>query len=145
MATYSASVLTGAGTATLPMCALVGNGTIRALIREIGVFNTTATAVDVSLVRLSTAGTPGSNATTQSEGAGTAAATAILKGTYTGSAPTTIIAGRRAQLGAAIGSGVIWTFPGNGLVIDNVANAAVGLILGTGTGQACVCSFAWEE
>jgi hypothetical protein len=145
MATYSASVLTGAGTSTLPMCALVGNGSVRAIIREIGVFNTTSTAVDISLVRLSTAGTPGSSATTQLEGAGTPSATAVLKGTYTSTAPTTIIAGRRAQLGAAVGSGIVWTFPDTGLVVDNVANAAVGLIVASGTGQACVVYMSWLE
>jgi hypothetical protein len=144
MGTYSASVLTTAGSTTLPLAALVGSTSGRVMITEIGVYNTTATAVDVALCRLSTAGTPGSSATTMVETEGSPAATAILKGTYSSTAPTSVVAGKRAQLGAAVGSGVIWTFP-DGLEIPATANAAVGVIVGTGTGQACVVSVSWRE
>ena len=144
MATYSASVLTTAGSTTLPICALVGNGSVRATIREIAIFTTTSTAVDLTLCRVSTAGTPGSSATALTETEGAASATATFKGTYSSTAPTTSVVGKRVQLGAAVGSGVVWTFP-NGLVIPATSNAAVGVIVSTGTGQACVVSFTWEE
>ena len=55
---YSAGLLTSAGSTTLPIAALVGASTIRPRIWEIGVFNTTATAVALHLVRMTTAGTP---------------------------------------------------------------------------------------
>lgn len=144
MATYAASVLTTAGSTTLPIAALVGNGSVRATIREIAIFNTTSTAVDVSLCRLSTAGTPGTAATVQTESEGGASATASLRNTYSSTAPTTTVAGKRAMLGAASGSGVVWTFP-NGLVVPAVSNAGVGVIVGAGTGQACIVSVTWEE
>lgn len=144
MGTYSASVLSTAGSTTLPLCALVGNGSVRVRINEIGIFNTTSTAVDVALCRVSTAGTPGSNATTQTETDGAPSATAILKGTYSSTAPTTVVAGKRAQLGAAVGSGIVWTFP-DGLWIPATSNAAVGVIVGTGTGQACTIYVTWSE
>jgi len=141
--TYSAYVQTAAGDSTHPIAALVSNGSVRVKIVEIGIFNTTATAVDIALCRVSTAGTPGSNATTLTETEGSASATAILKGTYTSTAPTTTIAGRRAQLGAAIGSGIVWTFP-DGLWIPATSNAAVGVIP-TGTGQVCDVYVVWSE
>jgi hypothetical protein len=79
---------------------------------------------------------------TETEGAPTA--TAILKGTYSSTAPTTVVAGPRAQLGAAIGSGIVWTFP-DGLWIPATSNAGVGVIVSTGTGQACVVYVRWSE
>jgi hypothetical protein len=51
-------------------------------------------------------------------------------------------------LGAAIGSGVIWTFGGGvtgGLVIPNTTGDGIGLIVATGTGQICDVSFTWDE
>jgi hypothetical protein len=144
MATYAANVLTTAGSTTLPIAGLIGNGSVRATIRELGIFNTTATAVDVALCRISTAGTPGSSATAMSETEGAATATAVLKNTYSSTAPTTSIVGRRAQLGAAVGSCVIWTFP-DGLVIPATSNAGVGVIVGSGTGQACQVYVVWSE
>ena len=59
---YSAGLLTTAGSTTLPIAALVGASTIRPRVWEIGVFNTTATAVALKLVRMTTAGTPGAAA-----------------------------------------------------------------------------------
>lgn len=144
MGTYSASVLSTAGSTTLPLAALVGSTSARLCIREIGIFNTTSTAVDVALCRVSTAGTPGSSATAMVETEGAPAATGVLKGTYSSTAPTTSIVGRRATLGAAAGSSIIWTFP-DGLVIPATANAAVGVIVGSGTGQACIVYVVWSE
>jgi hypothetical protein len=63
--------------------------------------------------------------------------------------PTTIsTAMRQASLGAAIGSGVIWTFGGGktaGLVVPAVVTSAIGIIIPTGTGQICDISFTWDE
>lgn len=145
MARYVAGVLSGAGSTTLPLAALIGNGSVAATVREVGIFNTTATAVNVKLGRISTAGTPGSNATTGQYAVVSGAATAILKGTYTSTAPTTTDLGYRATLGAAAGSGTIWTFGDIGLRIDNTASAGVCVLIESGTGQACEIYFVWDE
>lgn len=143
---YTAGILTGAGSTTLPLIALVGASTIRPHVFEIGLFNTSAVAVALKLVRLSTAGTPGS------------AASAILQhtpedtgpvahvyGTYTGSAPTATDAGYRCVLGAVAGSGVIWTFADPGLIIPATTAAGVGVVVENGTGQACQGYVVWME
>ncbi len=71
----------------------------------------------------------------------TIAATGVVKGTYTSTAPTQVIAGRRWNVPA--GSTVIDTFP-DGLVVPATANAAIGVIP-TGTGQICEVTFIWSE
>lgn len=146
MARFSAGVLTTAGSTTLPIFALTGGTTVRPHIVEIGVFNTTATAVALKLVRISTAGTPGSTATsnqvTDPEGP---ASIALAKGTYTSTGPTIADLGYRCVLGAAVGSGVVWTFGDAGLVIPATANTGVGIVVENGTGQACQCYVCWDE
>lgn len=145
MPRYVAGVLSSAGSTTLPLAALVGNGSVTCHVREIGVFNTASTAVNVKLCRVSTAGTPGSSATSAQYDPNSAAATGIVKGTYSSTAPTTADLGYRSTLGAAAGSGVIWTFSDIGLIIANVTNAAVGVLVESGTGQACEIYFVWDE
>lgn len=144
MARYVAGVLTTAGSTTLPIIALTGGTTVHPRIYEIGVFNTTAIAVALKLVRLSTAGTPGSSLTAAQFEPEAAAAVAVAKGTYTVTATMTDL-GYRCVLGAAVGSGVVWTFPDTGLVVPNVANAAIAVVVENGTGQACQCYVMWGE
>lgn len=147
MSTYEAGGLTSAGSTTLPLAALVGGAANRIIIWEIGIFNTTTTAVALKLARLSTAGTPGSNLTTPNNDTDpeeTATPTGVLKGTYTSTGPTLADVGRRTVLGAAIGAGTIFTFR-TGLVIPAVANAGVGIVVDNGTGQAVQCYYAWDE
>ena len=58
--------------------------------------------------------------------------------------------GYRAVLGAAVGSGVIWTFGDDGILIgepdavEAVTNG-IGVILETGTGQICQVYMSWDE
>lgn len=147
MSSYTAGGLTGAGSTTLPLAALIGAANNRLKVFEIGIFNTTSTAVALKLCRLSTAGTPGSNLSTpnnETDPEETATPTGVLKGTYSSTAPTTADGGRRAILGAAVGSAVIWTFP-KGLIVPAVAAAGVGILVENGTGQAVQCYFAWDE
>lgn len=145
MTDYAAGGLTTAGSTTLPICALIGGTTVRPRIREIGVFNTTATAVALKLCRLSTAGTPGSTLTSAALRPEDPASIALLKNTYSSTGPTIVDLGYRAVLGAAIGSGVVWTFSEEGLVVPATANAGIGIVVENGTGQACQIYFAWDE
>jgi hypothetical protein len=49
------------------------------------------------------------------------------------------------QLGAAIGSGVIFPFGGEGLMIQPGTTNGVGIVLSTGTGVILDYYIAWEE
>src|SRR5215208_3965873 len=49
----------GAGSTTLPIASLYATAAVRPRVVEIGCFNSTATAVNVAVARLTTAGTQG--------------------------------------------------------------------------------------
>jgi hypothetical protein len=143
---YVAGGLTTAGSTTLPVCALLGTAAVRASILEIGVFNTTATAVALKLCRVSTAGTPGATLTADKlDPADAVANIALLKNTYTSTAPTTTDLGFRCILGGAVGSGFVWTFAEDELCTLVAANAAVGILVENGTGQALQTYWKWKE
>jgi|SRR6478672_11099853 len=134
---------TGAGSATLPIASIYGvttTDTVR--IVEIGVFNSTVTAVQIQLRRVSTTGTQGTGQTEICEDSLTYVPLAQVFDTHT-VAPT-LVGGiiRSASLGAAIGSGVIWTF--KGLAIDKLTTSGL-VIIPVGTGQICDVSLTWDE
>ena len=59
----SAYRTTGVATNLLPMASIYATSAVRPRLVEVGVFNTTATAVNVALCRLTTAGTSSAVAT----------------------------------------------------------------------------------
>jgi len=139
-----ASRSTVIGTADRSMLSLYGVTTVRARVREVGVFNTTATPLMVSLVRMTTATNAGTGLaeTAEDDTAQSALATILAGHTGAGGVGGTL---RVASLAGAVGSGVIWTFGGNGLVIPNATADGIGLITPTGTGQLCDCYYVWDE
>ena len=146
MSKFAAGLTTSAGSTTLPICALVGGTGGRIRITEIGVFNTTSTAVSLVLCRLSTAGTPGTAATSRlTDAADAATAVGTLRNTYSSTAPTTTDLGIGFPLAAAVGTGVVLTFPDDTLTIPATANAGIGILVESGTGQACRVWFRWSE
>lgn len=146
MSKFVAGVTTGAGSTTLPIAALIGSASGRIRIAEIGVFNTTATAVNLVLCRLTTAGTPGTAATSRlTDAADAAAAVGTVRNTYTGTAPTTTELGIGFPLPGAIGAGIVLPFPDDTLTIPATAAAGIGLLVESGTGQACRVWFRWYE
>lgn len=147
MSRFAAGGITTAGSTTLPLASLYGGTGGRLFITEIGVFNTTATALSVKLVRLTTAGTrPTAWTSAPVSLEDTATAVGAAYGTHTGTAPTLgADLGYRAVLGAAIGSGVVWTWPDRVLTVTATANAGIGLIVENGTGQAVQFYVAWGE
>lgn len=146
MGTFVAGALTSAGSTTLPVVALLGSASTRPRILEIGVFNTTSTAVALKLCRVTTAGTPGSTITADKlDPTDPEANVALLKQTYSSTAPTTTDLGFRCVLGAAVGSGFVWTFEDNELRVNAAANAAVGILVENGTGQALQTYWKWRE
>ncbi len=145
MSRYSAGVLTGVGSPTLPIISIYAAAAVRGAIKEIGVFNTTATALDIALRRLTTAGTQGAGLTESKHDPDSAAASMTAFTTHTGAPTLGDDLGYRASLGAAIGSGVIWTFSDKGLLVPvGVANG-IGVIIENGTGQACQAYVIWDE
>jgi hypothetical protein len=148
MARYSAAWrTTGAGSTTLPIAGLMSVTTVRPRLVEVGVFNSTTTACAVALRRVTAAGTSGSAQTAVYESDPSQAALSTPKDTWT-VAPTFATGNLRvASLGAAIGSGVIWTFagPAGGLLIPNTTGDGVVISVLTGTGQICDVSLTWDE
>jgi hypothetical protein len=145
MARYSAGVKTSAGSTTLPLAALAANASVAVKVREIGVSNTTNTAFDIKVVRLTTAGTPGTSQAETPYEADAPAATASFNTTYTSTGPTLVDLGYRFSLGAAIGAGVIWTFGDTGLRIPAGTANGIGIVVENGTGQAAQVYFVWDE
>jgi hypothetical protein len=146
MARYTVSAVTTAGSTTLPIISLYGGTTVRPRIREIHLFNTTTTAVFLKVVRVTTTGTQGTALTEVSMIQEDPAAIATAFNTH--SVAPTVTTGDiwRGSLGAAIGSGVILTFPDpGGLVIPPTANNGIAVIVSTGTGQAVDATIIWDE
>jgi hypothetical protein len=147
MARYAiGGTATIAGSATLPFVSLYSTATVNPRVREIHVYNTTATGgFVVALCRLSSTGTQGAGLTEIAlDGTGTAASCTGFAGHTV--APTLADLAFRKRMGAAIGDGVIWTFDN-----DVGANAPVGtanglgLYVPTGTGQVCDYVIVWDE
>jgi hypothetical protein len=134
--TANAYRTTGVGSATLPMTSIYSLATGDLWLVEVGITNTTVTAFEISLARLTSAGTQGAaaGAVTYEEGASnlTAKWAAVQAHTV---APGLGAEVRRASIGASIGSGIIWTFGGRGLLIPSGTANGLGLITISGTGQ----------
>ena len=150
MARFSAGVLTGAGTSLQPMMSLYSPAASIGVLREVGAFNTTATAVAIFLTRLTATGTQGAALTEARFNPKKPPALCTAFTTHTVNATLGDDLGYRAQLGAAVGSGVIWTFGDDGIMIGEpdaleVVGNGIGLILENGTGQALQAYFVWDE
>jgi hypothetical protein len=147
MARFSAgAVSTGAGSTTLPLMALTSAAATGFHLREVGIFNTTSTAAAMALARITTAGTPGASVGTPGQmDDRSAAAACVVKQTYSSTAPTTSYLGYNAQLGAAVGSGIVWVFGDIGISAAVATANGVGVLVANGTGQICNIYFVWDE
>lgn len=136
---------TGAGSTTLPSGSIYAAAGSGGSVRAIGVWNTEVTEVAIRIVRLSTAGT--SSALTLGKlNPNKAAAACTVRNVHSGTAPTiSEDLGYRAMLGAAIGSGVMFTFGDDGLVIPAGTGNGIGIITATGTGRVLDYFFEWDE
>jgi hypothetical protein len=131
-----------AGTSALPLVSLYAVAGVRPTVVEIGVWNTTSTALVVAVNRLTTAGTQGAGLTEVQEDSPdhTALATGFAGHTV---GPTIGGEIRRATLGAAVGSGVIWTF--KDVEIPAGTANGLGLIIPSGAGQILDYHIVWDE
>jgi hypothetical protein len=149
MARFSiGGIASAAATATLPAVTLAGASTGGGRLRECGIFNTTATAFYASLRQFSTAGTRGAAVGSIKWGGTAGPAVALCTGAdaNTSTAPT-LVAGtfRIAELPAAIGGGVIWTFGDTGLELPAGTANMFGILCPSGTGQVFTYYFDWDE
>lgn len=147
MARYSAGTRsTGAGSTTLPVAGLVTAANNDVYVVEVGVFNTTSTSCNVTVRKITSAGTAGSTVNSIPWDADTTASTATAKDTYTSTGPT-LVNGflANATLGAAVGSGIIWTFGGKGIRCPKGTANGLVIIPGTGTGQILDWYIVWDE
>jgi hypothetical protein len=150
VALYSASFTGAAGTATLPIAGLrSGTAANFPIVREIKLFTQAANSAIIRIVRISTAGT--ATAITENNMTPTTTApTATAVHTYSSTAPT-IVAGDVdiGMVGAAIGSGFVYTYygEGKGLWVANAASDASGvaLIEQVDTANTYSGTFIWEE
>ena len=146
MARYSAGMTAaGAGTAaTRPIFGVLGTAAVAPKVREIGLFNTTATACTYRVVAF-TGGTPGATVTAYATDLGILGTpTCLAKQLWTADLGSLLDTGYRVVLGAAIGSGAILTFGDNGLRSALGATVGIGLIP-VGTGQVCEVYMVWDE
>ena len=79
-------------------------------VREIGVFNSTAIASSVGLIRNATTGTPSTSTLFQAGDMDRPAATCNLDTAWSAAATIGSIYLRKIVLPATIGAGIIWTF-----------------------------------
>lgn len=121
---------------------LYGTTGVRAQIKEIHVFNTTATACAVAICRASATGTQGAGLTEICESDPTHNIVATGFNTHTADA-TVGSPVRQASLGAAIGAGVIFTFAG--MEVDSATTSGVVITCPTGTGQHLDFAIVWDE
>lgn len=143
MAIYSAGMTAaGAGTTLRPILTILSTAAITPVIKEIALFNTTATSCTYELVQL-TAGTAGATVTANAHRTGAAATPLCLaKQLYTADATIGTKTGYRMVLGAAIGSGVIMPV----MDVTGALGATAGLgLVAIGTGQVCEVRITWEE
>lgn len=111
---------------------------------EIGIFNTTTTAAAYSVNLATATGTQGAGLTEVKHNGNGPAADATGFNTHTVDA-TVANEVCRTSLGAAIGSGMVWTFGNGGLVIPAGTANGVVICTPTGTGQHIDFYIVWDE
>ena len=114
-------------------------------IREISVANTTAVAVCVGVIRFSAATNVGTGLTeVQYDPADVPPLCTAFAG-HTGDGTTAGGTIEQVSLGAAVGSGWVWTFGDMGLRATVGTANGVGIYIPTGTGQLLDFKICWDE
>lgn len=135
---------TTAGSSTLPLFSIFCGANDNIKIREIGVFNTTTTAVSLALRRYTAQGTPGTGLTEMGYDLDSVA-TATAFAAHPSAGPTITTGFLRAcTLGAAAGAAMVWTFGDSGLIVPKGTASGIG-ITSVGTGQLIDFYLDWDE
>ncbi len=132
------------GTSLRAMMSLYGIANIGCRLVEVGVYNTTTTALAIALARFTNATNVGAGQTEGEYDENAPAPSCTIFAGHTGDGGVGQIL-RQASLGAAIGAGVIWTFGGGGIIIQPGTANGLGILVPTGTGQICDLEFTWDE
>jgi hypothetical protein len=114
-------------------------------IREVGIYNASQTQFVVGLARATALGTRG--AALVPLPIEDPARVAVCTGANVHTADATVVAvpGRQAMIGAAYGSGVVWTFGVNGFGLDALTTSGIVIICPTGAGQLFDFYIEWDE
>lgn len=145
MARHSAAFRTaGAGSTTLPSGSIFSAAGSGFVLIEAHAFNTTTTGVAVALRRMTAQGTVGAGQTEIEHEEDLSPPLATVFDTHT-VAPT-FVTGElaRASLAAAVGGGIVWTFP-KGVKVDLGTGNGICIVTATGTGQILDVVFVWDE
>jgi len=145
MAEFSAGALTTAGSTTLPILSLYAAAGTRAVLREVGITNTTDTSLALKLVRLTSTGTQGAGIVEAEHDPDGSPPLCSAFQTHTVAPSLGDDLGYRAHIAAAKGAGVVWVKGSRGIVIPIATTSGIGVIVENGTGQACQVYFVWEE
>lgn len=131
------------GTTLRAIASLFATASVGFNLREVGIFNTTATSVAVSLVKFTNATGVGAGLTeVDYDAAKPAICTGFAGHTADGAVGSPF---RQASLGASVGSGVIWTFGDSGIIVPVGTANGIGIICPTGTGQILDYYYEWDE
>lgn len=144
MARYSAGMTAaGAGVALRPILGILSTATVSPVLREVGIYNTTATACTYRLVNF-TGGTAGAAQVERKHRRNAPAAISTVFGLWTADATIGEDTGYRAIIGAGAGNGAVMTFGDTGLEAELGATSGLGLVP-IGTGQICEVYFVFDE
>lgn len=144
MARYSSRMTAaGAGTTVRPIFGLLNTATVSGQLRQLELYNTTATACTYRLVQF-TGGTAGGAQVERRQRRNAPAASCTAFGLWTADATIDEDMGYGWTLGAAIGAGVIETFGGDGMEAGLGTTVGIGVVP-VGTGQVCEVTFVWDE
>ena len=145
MARYTiAGRSTVAGTSARAIASLFATAAAGCRLVEVGVFNTTSTAVAVALVRFTNATNVGTGLTEAEYDEVLPAPVCTGFAGHTGDGGTGQVL-YQASLGAAVGSGVIWTYGASGIVVPSGTANGIGVTCPTGTGQILTYRYTWDE
>lgn len=131
MSRYSAGEAAGAtivGTAARPIAGLLMTATVSGVLREVHLFNETVTACTYGLYNF-TGGTAGTDVTERKHRRNAPASSCQAKNGWTADATIGEFTGYAFELGAAIGSGGIFTFGDEGLEGELGATSGLGIVL----------------
>lgn len=147
MARYAiGGISSAAATATLPAVTVAAASGSGCVIRKVGIFNTTTTAFYVSMRTFSSAGTRGAGLDEFKLNPNSPAAACTGADANTSTAPTLVTGTPRIYtVPAAIGTGVIEVFDGEGLVLLAGTGNMFGILCPSGTGQVFTYYIEWEE
>lgn len=131
------------GTTLRAMFSLFAVASVGAKVREVGIVNTTSTALAVALVRFTNATGVGAGLTEANyDPANPAQCTGFAGHTADGATGEVI---RQGTLAAAVGAGIVWTFGDSGILIPVGTANGIGVICPTGTGQICDYWLDWDD